>query len=308
VNGVEHVQIFEPGVNKMLKKIWESTRSYAGELVGKLKGKFDDLGDFKDKRARKINERYGSIVNYINERRINGIKVPGWAALTVLSGLACATTQEFTRPEFHSILSPEAVAEAKQGFDERIQADIRRELGLDALDRVDGLASMLGVYENLGAKIKAFLYKIRSIFQSSRYRELSIVLDLPPNYEKNIDLIVDRIQTDSFKFVLSIYPTIYTHFGNADVTYNFIGNFLVYKFIENIRDTASESMADKPRRFLKELAKQIIEGKKELEQQYSGYLEILNEQYSKFHDQSAAESLIELYQIANAAGVLVRGD
>ena len=80
----------------------------------------------------------------------------------------------------------------------------------------------------------------------------------------------------------------------------------MYKFIQNIRDTASESMADKPRTFLKDLENVITKGKEELEKQYSGYLKELNEQYSKFHDQSAAESLIELYQIANAAGILDR--
>jgi len=290
--GVEYVEIFDKGVDEMLKKIWESKRSYADSLVEKLEGKFTTLANFKKDRVPIIKYRYNSIVNYINERRINGVKVPGWAALTLLSGLACATTQDFTKEEFHSILSPEAVLEANRELDATIQADIRRTLGIDAIDGVDGLASIMGLYEQLGAQIEISLLDngLGELFRpGDKYKELYKEIGL---YKVDIKNIIDTIQNNSFKFVTRIYPKLRIYFKTEEKkTYEFIGYFLVRNFIQDIYEKVKKSNEDKSRRlepFLKNRIEQITAW---LVRTSNDMLEWMNEEYAHF---TAANDLADI--------------
>jgi hypothetical protein len=307
-DSVQSVEIFDKGIDVILKKIWDSKRSYAPNFIANLHPAFSSLENFKHHRKTAIKERYERIVNRINIRNIDGSLVPGHAALTVLSGLACATIQDYTRQELHSILSPDAVNDAKAAFDDKIKLDIRKELGLDAIDGVGGLASIMTVYEKLDKKIEEFLNRMRDTFQGHvRYSQLFKELNIPTNYDENIHLIVENIQSDSFKFVIQIYPRVFGHFKEEKATYDFIGNFLVYKFMENINDTAKASSAEKPRKFFTDIMGYINNAHNELTAQYNAYnLEQLNIQYNQFHQLSAAEALIDVSDIARVAGLLER--
>ncbi len=294
------LKINKGDISNLLRKIYYSTRSDSANLKKALEGLYPTVEEFIAARLPSIEQRYTHIKTYIERGD------PGSVGLTVLAGLEGARDLDYIHTKVHTIISPAALELARHALNDRVQREIRQELGLDVIDGLGGLTSILGVYNEVGAKIKVILDGIRGIFQSQvRYREFFGELGISPEYYENIQRIVEGIEQDSFTFVIKIYPEIYQATPNREATYQAIGDFLVYKFVENIRDNAMAAEAAMPRNFLYELMSIITDIKERLKRQYpTEILDRLNRKYNEYHDSVAAESLVELSDLADAAGLL----
>jgi hypothetical protein len=276
-------------IQHLLKSIFYSARSDSGPLKGLLLRKYGSVDRFAEVRLPEIVARYQRIVDFLTR---GGRAGHAAATIITLAGVSGLSDLKIIRKELHELLNPDKIKEAIEAE----QAELGRAAAIFSRGEVlENITQIMTFYNDVQESVVRKLDDIvKHIPMQPAYREYFSLRGINPRAAVN-SLNPDGFQSDIFRFLVEIYPTVYKALKDHAAVRDAVSDFICLKLLPTFLPVGNNS-SRRPDRFFRE----VRESMARLECRLNAKIEsvsipyYLNAEYDKFVQVSAAETMLTL--------------